>query len=253
MKEHIDNVITWLKNTHTPEYNVRGCITGSCMLDYFEDQDVDLFVYDEASLRNIFYKMYFNDMFQILDKKEKWKFEEYINSTFDKKPFVYTVKFMYNTCIPVNIILKKNCNSIFQTLASFDLDIVAKGYDLETKQYLDLTNGSTETKIASWNKWNTSYYNPKLWEASKLLRQIGRVVKYYKRGYNTDPLAIKYIQLINEIQSYQNIFDSESFSVKLKIKKENTKIVKQICEVWLDTHEITDEQLELLNKKIKEI
>ena len=253
MKENINNAIEWLKDIHTSEYNVRGCITGSCMLEYFEGQDVDLFVYDESSLRNVFYAMYFNSMFQILDPLEKWKFEEYINSPFNKKPFVFTVKFVYNTCVDVNIILKKDCNSIFQVLSSFDLDIVCKGYDLETKQYLDLTNDSTITKIGSWNKWNTSYYNSKLWEISKLLRQITRIIKYYKRGYNTDPLCKKYIELIDEMQAYQNIFNSNDFSEKLKIKKSNTKIVKQICLKWLETHDISDETLELLKEKIKEV
>lgn len=253
MKNNINNAIEWLKNIHTSEYNVRGCITGSCMLEYFEGQDVDLFVYDESSLRNVFYAMYFNDMFQILDPLEKWKFEEYINSPFNKKPFVFTVKFVYNTCVDVNIILKKDCNSIFQVLSAFDLDIVCKGYDLETKQYLDLTAGSTITKIGSWNKWNTSYYNSNLWEISRLLRQLTRIIKYHKRGYNTDPLCNKYIELIDEMQAYQNIFNSNNFSETLKIKKSNTKIVRQICERWLDTHEISDEQLELLKAKIKEV
>jgi hypothetical protein len=192
-------------------------------------------------------------MFQILDPLEKWKFETYINSPFNKKPFVFTVKFVYNTCIDVNIILKKDCNSIFQVLSSFDLDIVCKGYDLETKQYLDLTAGSAVTKIGSWNKWNTSYYNSSLWEISRLLRQITRLVKYYKRGYNTDPLCNKYIELIDEMLAYQDIFSSNNFSENLKIKKENTKIVKRICQKWLETHEISDEQLELLKLKIKEV
>ena len=253
MKNNINNAIEWLKNVHTPEYNVRGCITGSCMLDFFEDQDVDLFVYDEASLRNVFYAMYYDPMFLILDPLEKWKFETYINSPFDKKPYVYTVKFVFNTCVDVNIILKKNCNSIFQVLSSFDLDIVCRGYDLETKQHLDLTGGSAISKIGSWNKWNTAYYDSKLWEVSRILRQITRIIKYHKRGYNTDAVCIKYIELIDEIQNFQNIFSSDNFSEKLKIRKKNTKIVKDICQMWLKTHEISDEQLELLKEKIKEI
>lgn len=253
MKNNINNAIVWLKASHEPNYNVRGCITGSCLLDYFPDQDVDLFIYDEASLRNIFYKMYFDPMFLLLDEKEKWKFEEYINSPYDKKPSIYTVKFKYNTCIDVNIILKSKCNSIYQVLSSFDFDIVTKAYDLETKQYLDLTNGSTITKIASWNKWNTNYYNPKIWQSSKLLRQILRLIKYYKRGYNTDPAAEKYLELINNIQKYQDIWKTIKSIEKIEYIKENTKIIKQICEVWLETHEISEEQLELLKVKIKEI
>lgn len=58
---------------------------------------------------------------------------------------------------------------------------------------------------------------------------------------------------IDKVQEFQNIFNSDNFSEKLKIRKKNTKIVKQICEVWLKTHEISDEQLELLKEKIKEV
>ena len=63
----------------------------------------------------------------------------------------------------------------------------------------------------------------------------------------------KYIELINGIQEYQNIFNSDNFSEKLKIRKANTKIVKKICETWLETHEITDKQMETIDEKIKEI
>ena len=101
MKNNINNAIEWLKNIHTSEYNVRGCITGSCMLEYFEGQDVDLFVYDESSLRNVFYAMYFNNMFQILDPLEKWKFEEYddrfsSSGHLPKRDFVLKCLFDFN-------------------------------------------------------------------------------------------------------------------------------------------------------------
>jgi hypothetical protein len=253
MKENIDKLVTWLKQVHSSELNIRACITGSCMLDYFENQDVDLFVYDEKSLRNILYTLHFNDMFYILDKKEKFKFDKYINSPYDNKPTILTIKFIWNTCIPLNIIYKKNCYSIYDVLSSFDLDIVAKGFDLETQKYLDLTDGSQQTKIGNWNKWNTNYYNSELWESRKILRQISRGIKYYKRGYNTDPLFNKYLEIIDDIQNYQDIFGKNTFSEKLKTIKNNTKYIKKIIELWLEAHSITDEQLELLETKIKEI
>ena len=75
MKENIEKAIAWLK-----EQPVKGCITGSCLLGYFEgeNQDIDLFVYDEKSFNKILFAMYHNDLFQILDPLEKWKFEQYI-------------------------------------------------------------------------------------------------------------------------------------------------------------------------------
>lgn len=248
MKEHIDYVIEYLK-----KQPIKGCITGSCLLGYFENQDVDLFVYDEKSFTKILFNLYYNNNFLILDPLEKWKLDQYLNKEHGKAPFgITTIKFVYNTCIPVNVIFKKGCINAFSVLASFDMDIICKAYDIETRQYLDLSE-NLPNKQATWNKWNTNFYDPELWQISRILRQLERVIKYHKRGYNTDAVCIKYIELIDEVQKFQNIFNSNNFSEKLAIRKNNTKVVKQICEVWLKTHEISDEQLELLKEKIKEI
>lgn len=248
MKEHIDYVIEYLK-----KQPIKGCITGSCLLGYFENQDVDLFVYDEKSFTKILFNLYYNNNFLILDPLEKWKLDQYLNKEHGKAPFgITTIKFVYNTCIPVNVIFKKGCINAFSVLASFDIDMICKAYDIETRQYLDLSE-NLPNKQATWNKWNTNFYDPELWQISRILRQLERVIKYHKRGYNTDAVCIKYIELIDEVQKFQNIFNSNNFSEKLAIRKNNTKVVKQICEVWLKTHEISDEQLELLKEKIKEI
>jgi hypothetical protein len=249
MKKQINDVIEWVK-----QQPIHGCITGSCLLDYFEGQDVDIFVYDEKSFTKIMYAMHYNDMFQILDPLEKWKFDQFINkneSTFFKFG-VLTIKFTYNTCIPVNIILKKKCNNIFSVLSSFDLDIISKGYDILSGQYLNLSQNLPDKK-ATWNKWNTTYYSEEIWEINRILRQLQRCFKYHNRGYNTDAVVIKYIELIDRIQEVNNIFSSQNFDEKLKITKANTMIVKKLCETWLETHKITDEELELLITKIKQI
>lgn len=249
MKEHVDYIVEYLK-----KQPIKGCITGSCLLGYFDNQDVDLFVYDEKSFNKILFNLYYNPMFLVLDPLEKWKLDQFLNKEHNNKASfgITTIKFIYNTCIPLNIILKKGCNNIYSVLSSFDMDIISKGYDIQTKQYLDLSE-NLPNKQATWNKWNTNFYDPELWQISRILRQLERVVKYHKRGYNTDAVCIKYIELIDEIQNFQNIFSSDNFSEKLKIRKKNTKIVKEICQMWLKTHEISDEQLELLKEKIKEI
>ena len=46
---------------------------------------------------------------------------------------------------------------------------------------------------------------------NRILRQLDRVIKYHKRGYNTDALVIKYIEIIDSIQEVQDIFHSENF------------------------------------------
>lgn len=249
MKEHIDYVIEYLK-----KQPIKGCITGSCLLGYFEGQDVDLFVYDEKSFNKILFNLHYNDNFLILDPLEKWKLDQFLDKEYGNKARfgITTIKFMYNTCVPVNVILKKNSSNIFSVLSTFDIDIVAKGFDIETQQYLDLSE-NLPNKQATWNKWNTNFYDPELWAISRILRQLERVIKYHKRGYNTDLVVYKYIELIDRVQEFQNIFNSDNFSEKLKIRKNNTKIIKEICIKWLETHTISDETLELLKEKIKEI
>ena len=250
MKENINNAIQWIK-----EQDVKGCITGSCLLDYFEGQDIDVFLYDDKQFTKLLFAMYHNDKFQILDPLEQWKCERYINNPYDnfKKFGLTTIKFYYNTCVEINIIVKKNCDNIFSVMSSFDMDIICKGYDIETKQYLDLSDKTSDDKIATWNKWNVAFYSTEIWQISRILRQLERCFKYYRRGYNTDAVVKKYIELIGSLQKYNSIFSSENFNEKLKVTQANTLIVKQISEVWLETHEISDTQIELLKTKIKEI
>jgi hypothetical protein len=251
MKESLDNAMQWVKS----QKDVKGCITGSYLLDYFpdENQDLDVFLYSESSFTELFYTMYHDPMFTILDPLEKWKADKFRTSDSDFYKFgLITIKFTYNTCVPINLILKKNCGDIFSVMSSFDMDIISKGYDIQTEQFLDLSENKG-TKVAVWNKWNTSFYSSEVWEISRILRQLQRCFKYHGRGYNVDNIVIKYIELIDRIQEHDNIFSSKNYTVNLKIKKDNTKIVKQICEKWLDTHEITQKQLELLDVKIKEI
>ena len=250
MKDQVEKAKNWIKD----QSDIRGCITGSTMLEYFDGADIDIFVYDEKSFAGLFYAMHHDPMFTILDPLEKWKADKFrmANEASFFKFGVLTIKYMYNTCIPVNIILKKNCQDIFSVLSSFDMDIISIGYDLQTRQYLDLSENK-EHKIATWNKWNTTFYSEEIWKMSRILRQLERCFKYHKRGYNTDAVVKKYIEIIDRLEEVENIFNSEDFKDRLKITKENTRIVKKLCEVWLDTHEITDEQLELLQLKIKEL
>ena len=249
MKKQINNAIDWIK-----EQPIKGCITGSCLLDYFEGQDIDVFVYDEKSFNELLFAMHHNEMFTQLDPLEKWKWDQYRtknNSTFYKFGLI-TIKFDYNTCIPINIILKKKCMDIFSVMSSFDLDIICKGYDLETKQYLDLSQNLPD-KVATWNKWNTTYYSEEIWAISRILRQLHRCFKYHNRGYNTDAIVRKYIELLERLQKYESVFNKDTFNDKLKVTQENTLIVKQICELWLETHDISDEQMKLVEQKTREI
>lgn len=252
MEEQIKAATDWVKAT-----GVRGCVTGSSLLGYFPDskQDIDVFLYNTKSFTELFYKMYHDPMFTIVDKLELWKADQFRTipeKTFSKKFGLTTIKFMYNTCVPVNIISKQNATDIFSVLSSFDMDIICKGYDIETKQTLNLSENLPD-KAATWNKWNTSYSSDSIWDVSRILRQMTRCFKYHDRGYNTDAVVVKYIELLDQIKNYENIFSSVGFDERLEVTKSNTKIVKKICQTWLKTHKISDESLELLTLKIKEI
>jgi hypothetical protein len=250
METQFNNAFNYVKNMP-----MKGCLTGSSMLGYIEggNQDIDLFAYSEKGFTQMFYHLYYDDRFQILDPLELWKAERFMEKKEkDNFKFVLTIKFIYNLSIPINIIFKNKSKDIFSVISSFDMDIICKGYDLQTKQYLDLSE-NLPNKKTTWNKWNTAFYSNEIWDISKILRQLERCFKYHKRGYNTDDIVLKYIELIGELQKSQDIFHSINYTDRLKTTKKNTKVVKQICEIWLETHEITDKQIELLKEKIKEI
>lgn len=249
MKKQIQAAIEFIKTL-----DVSGCITGSCLLEYFEGQDVDVFAYNEKSFTQLLFALHYNDAFQITDPLEQWKFDKFLKEENKFAKFgINTIKFTYNTCVDVNVVYKKRCTDVFSVLSSFDLNIICKGYDLQTKQTLDLTGDSGVTKITDWNRWNQAYYSKEIWEVSRILRQLTRCFKYYKRGYNTDLVVIKYLDLIANIERYRNIFKSENFDVRLKNLRNDCTIIKKICEVWLETHHIEDNDIKLINEIIQKL
>ena len=231
--------------------NCRACITGSIYLDYFENQVIDVFAYDERSMVKILYTLLNNKMFQVLEPLEKWKIDEFLEKGNNslKKIGVFSIKFKYNLLLDVNIIVKRNADNIFTILSSFDFDLISKGYCMETHQFLDLSNNST--KNIQWNKWNKNYIYLDIWKINRLLRQLDRCIKYHKRGYNTDNVILKYIEIIDFSLNYQNIFNSEKFDERIIEYKKSAISLKGICEEWLKTHEISDEEYERLKTLTK--
>ena len=238
MKEQIDNAIELLK-----KQDVNGCITGSVLLDYFEGADIDLFMYDKSSFNKLLFFMHYNPMFTILDPLELHKFNEYIND--DKSSLesigLITIKFKYNLCIDVNVVFKKFHKNIFDVLSNFDLDIIANGYDIKSKQYLSLRESTGKT--STWNKWNTSYYKSDLWSCKRLLRQFSRVVKYTERGYNLDEVTDKYISLIEDILAKDNVYKSEKGTLFYDKTQKEFEIVLKILQLWKKDKVMSKEDL----------
>lgn len=250
MEENFNRALDWAKSLD----NIEGCITGSSLLGYIEgaNQDIDIFVYNEASLNEVLYCMQYNPMFQILDPLEQWKFDKWKKEQrIPYKQQLVTVKFKYNLCIDINVILKKDKKTAFDVISSFDFDIITKAFDLQTKKTLDLSEG--DGKVVHWNKWNKSFYSGDIWTINRLLRQFIRCVKYHKRGYNTDGVTNKYIELIDELIKYNNIFNSANFDAKVSEIKHNAKVLKKILQQWLTTHHLTEEEMVNLNEKLKEL
>lgn len=251
MKQQLDDVIEIIK-----KIDVEGCITGSCLLGYFPEgkQDVDVFLYSEAAFTKMLYTLKFHPMFLIIDPVEKWKAEDWCNSSYKgsiKKVGLISIKIVYNTCVDVNVIFKEHKHSIFDVLSSFDMDIISKGYDLKTKKILDLSEN--RAGIATWNKWNKQFYSVNIWSINSLLRQFERIIKYHKRGYNTDELVYKYKEILVEMMEYDNIFNSAKVDEKIISIKKNGEILLNILDKWLETHILTEGEQELLNLTIKEL
>ena len=241
MKEQIKNAIAILK-----KQDINACITGSCLLDYFDGQDVDIFCYDKSSFTKLLYFMKYDPLFQILDPLEKHKFDEFINkdkSSLDKLGLI-TIKFKYNLCVDVNIIFKKYQNNCFDVISNFDLDIIAVAYDIRTGKTLNLRE--SKGKKGTWNKWNNSFYEPDIWSVKKILRQFERIVKYTERGYNLSSVTNKYIELVENVISIDNIYKTEKGTNFHNNNIEQFKIVLKILKEWKKNLKISKEELLIL-------
>ena len=238
MKEHIDNAIELLK-----KQEINGCITGSCLLDYFEGQDIDLFTYDKASFTKLLWFMYYNPMFNILDPLEKHKFDEFTNedkSSLDSLGLI-TIKFKYNLLVDVNVIFKKFNKTCFDVVSNFDLDIITTAYDIKTGKTISLRESTG--KKGTWNKWNSTFYKCNFWGTKRLLRQFERVVKYTQRGYDLTSVTDKYIEIVEEIILTDNFYKSEKGNKYFEDTIEQFEIVLKILKVWKKDLVITPEQL----------
>lgn len=205
MQEQINAAIELLK-----KQDIQGCITGSCLLDYFPGQDIDVFVYSETDLNKILFYMKYNPLFQILDPLEKYKFDEYINKGKSSlyKIGLITIKFKYNLSVDVNIVFRKTNNNIFDVISNFDISLICKGYDIKTGKTLDLSDYNND-KVGTWNCWNKSFYNPDMWDCKRFMRQFERVIKYEQRGYNLESVTDKYIELVDQMLELEDIYKTE--------------------------------------------
>lgn len=247
MKQQFEEAFNTIKAQNTD-----ACIAGSAMLGYNEgwNQDIDVFCYNEQSFVALLYYMKYDKMFTVLDPLEIHKLNEYLKdrkSSLDSIGLV-TIKFKWNLCIDVNIIYKKFQKNIFDVISVFDCDHISQGFCLKTRQYLSLRE--SKGLNATWNKFNTSYYKSDLWSCKRLLRQFSRVVKYTERGYNLETVTDKYISLIEEILSLDNIYKTEKGTIFYEKTQKEFEIVLKILQVWKVEKKMSPENLMVLQTLI---
>lgn len=238
MKKQIEDVVEILK-----KQEIEGCITGSCLLDYFEGQDIDLFTYDENSFTKLLWFMYYDPMFTILDPLELYKFKSFTNkgkSSLDKLGLI-TIKFKYNLCVDVNIIFKKFNKTCFDVISNFDLDIITTAYDIKTGKTISLRESTG--KVGTWNKWNSSFYEIDFWGTKRILRQFERVIKYTNRGYDLTSVTDKYIEIVEEVLNIENVFNTEKSNKYHNDSIEQFEVVLKILKIWKKDLIMTPEQI----------
>jgi hypothetical protein len=242
MEEQFENAINIIKSL-----DINACITGSIMLGYQKDweiqQDIDVFVYNQSSFNKLLFYMYYHPLFQVLDPLEIHKMKDYIdnNRSSLESLGLLTIKFKYNTCVDVNIILKKNQNSIFDVISNFDLDIIATGYDIKTGKTLSLRE--TTGLKGTWNKWNPNFYTTDFWSIKRLLRQFERVIKYTNRGYDLNEVTEKYISIVETIIATENYYKSPKGTKYFNDTIDQFKIVLNILKIYQRDLKITPEEL----------
>jgi hypothetical protein len=248
MQQQFENAFNTIKELE----KINACLAGSSMLGYKEgwNQDIDVFCYDEQSFTALLYFMHYNPIFNILDKLELHKFEDYTrNKKSSLESFgVISIKFMYNLCIPVNIVYKKFGTNIFNVLSSFDTDLIAQGYCLQTKQYLSLRKSTG--MVVNWNVFNTSFYKSDYWSVKRLLRQFDRNIKYHERGYDLSQVTDKYISIVEEVINTENIYKTEKGNKYHNDSIEQFEVVLKILKVWKNELKMTPEQILILKTLI---
>lgn len=234
--------------------DINGCIAGSALLGYQEQweekQDIDIFCYDKSSFNKILYFMYYHPMFTVLDNLEVYKIKQYIDedkSSLDSIGLI-TLKFTWNLCIPVNIVYKKFQKDIFSVLSAFDIDVISQGIDIKTGKKLSLRESSGMK--GTWNTWNTSYYKSDMWSCKRLLRQFSRTVKYSNRGYDLTEVTDKYIELVEDILSKENIYKTERGTDFYEKTQKEFELVLKILKSYKKDSKITSEELLILKTLI---
>lgn len=219
--EKIHSTIEILKQT-----DINGCITGSSMLpdanfdEWDNVPDIDVFVYTETQLLYAVDLMMYKYDFEPLSDGEWWKVNRCRNHGFQRNAPLSTVKIAKDDVV-INITYKKGKTGMISVLESFDMTTIMVGYDIRHKFGIDMRsrnikvfgdNGAwpEDPKVAKPNPLrdqDVDMYGVEMW-----VRQFDRVIKYWKRGIDTRPMAQFYIDLINGVIEKGQLFQTDKSS-----------------------------------------
>lgn len=248
LKEKTDVAVKYAK-----AMPIRGCITGSCLLNEFDPDlwsttpDVDVFVYTEddlvkaCTLAEHVMSMTPGMGTERSEKQERWKLDRLWKNGLNMKIGITTYKFYCNGVI-LNFTYKQKkvqgrwvpITTCTDVLASFDMSIIMRGFDIQSRVMFDLRPDNVPTTTAIPNPLRD--HDCVMWTVSKWVRQFDRVVKYYDRGYDTRPMAKFYLDMIDECIKTGCLFDSdESHELFDQFSEEFLEKRAQIAD-WYDTH-----------------
>lgn len=228
------------------ESEIDGCITGSCLLeDNFDDwenkPDIDIFAYSPESMIEAINILQYKYQFKfgsedtnrsMLQEEQKYKWLKQRRVNKDWK--LHTVK-MNNDGITINISNKQKCTNVAEVIATFDMSIICRGWDIPGQFLYDLTQQWSDKKTAVPNKirhQDTDTLTTAYW-----VRQFDRVIKYWNRGYDTRPMAKFYLSQIDEVLERGNIWTSEQSELFYKKFVEEFNQTKTKINLWLSDKE----------------
>ena len=242
MTMKIKDTIELLKNT-----DIDGCISGSCMLpdvdfDLWSSQpDVDVFVYSKMQMAYAVDLLQMVHGFKELNDGEVWKLDRMRRrDDSNVKAALDTVKLEKDGVI-VNVTWKKGRKSLADVLASFDMTVIMRGYDIRHGVTMDLRkeNDAVQGKFPPTVKeaWpnplrdqDADMYTTQMW-----VRQFDRVIKYWNRGFDTRPMAEFYVRLIDEVIAKGALFTSDKATEAWAEFLNTYQPIRQKMAEWLES------------------
>lgn len=253
LKDDIESMQQRLMDT-----DIYGCITGSSLsqdwdFDASENvPDIDIFTYSEhAMVHAIDVLEYRLGLVPGGDgittaKGERWKATQTRHNGRGKRGLA-TCKFTDGK-VTVNVSNRRDERSAMDVIARFDMSVVLQAYDIPSGTLIDMRCcqpkadlveiiGSTggDPMVAVPNPFRN--FEGSVWEAGKWLRQWDRVIKYWKRGFDTRPMARFYRWMLDDVLEGGEMFKTEAAKRAFKEFNDEFFDLGEKIDTWLKDKE----------------